>query len=358
MLKNQEIRFVNKTGKVGWRSPSNIAIVKYWGKYGQQLPQNPSFSFTLNNAYTETFIDWDYKKRKGLDFDFLFEGDKQASFKVKIETYLKLILEDFPFLENVSMKINSKNSFPHSSGIASSASAMSALALCICTMEKNIAGDHVNKSEETFLQRASFFARLGSGSACRSVFPSGAIWGSSKDIEKSSNNFAIPWESEIHPTFLNFHDDILIISKKEKSVSSRAGHALMESNIYAEIRFEEARERLITLVSILEKGDVEAFGILAEAEAMSLHALMMMSNPSYILMKGNTLTAIEKIKQFRSTSGLPVFYTLDAGPNIHLLYPDEIKADVSKFIENELRPLCEDDKIINDHVGQGPISLC
>ena len=355
-MKNQEIRFERNAGKVGWRSPSNIAIVKYWGKFGLQFPQNPSFSFTLNNAHTETLIDWSHKKEKGLDFDFLFEGKKETSFEAKIEKYFKLILKDFPFLENVSMKINSKNSFPHSSGIASSASAMSALALCVCSMEKEITGNQLN--DNALLERASYFARLGSGSACRSVFPSGAIWGSSSVIDESSNEFAIPWGHKLHAKFLNFHDDILIISKKEKSVSSRAGHALMEPNKYAEIRFKEARERLVELVKILEEGDVEAFGVLAEAEAMSLHALMMMSNPSYILMKGNTLAAIEKIKSFRQTSGLPIYYTLDAGPNIHLLYPDVIKGDVSTFTENQLRSLCEDGKIINDHVGQGPINLC
>lgn len=353
MINNPEQKGGVTQGRVKWRSPSNIAIVKYWGKYGTQLPRNPSLSFTLSNAFTETEIQWSIKEERSIDIDFLFEGKPESTFQQKIETFLQSIQEEhFPFLEQLKLKISSTNSFPHSSGIASSASAMSALALGLCSIEEEFNG--ANMDQKTFLEKASNIARLGSGSASRSVYPEAALWGTSAEVSQSSNEFAIPWEEKLHPVFKTFHDDILIISKKEKSVSSRAGHALMDTNKYAAIRFDEANARLTELIKILEDGDVDAFGELAEAEAMSLHALMMVSTPSYILMKGNTLKAIDKIKTFRAEQKLPVFYTLDAGPNIHLLYPDHIKEEVNLWVEKELKELCEDGRIIKDQVGSGP----
>ncbi|MEL6988321.1 MAG: diphosphomevalonate decarboxylase [Bacteroidota bacterium] len=341
---------INKTGQVCWQSPSNIAIVKYWGKYGNQLPRNPSISFTLSNAITTTDIAWEYG-HKSLNIDFLFEGEKNNAFKIKLEKYLKTLFPIFPFLNHLSLNISSGNSFPHSSGIASSASAMSALALCLCSIEKEIYNIEID--DNLFFKKASYVARLGSGSACRSIYPNCAIWGSTSAAQESNNEEAIPWNN-ISDVFKSYHDDILIISKKEKEVSSRAGHALMDGNRYANERFKEANERLNQLLPILKEGNTAAFGKIAEAEAMSLHALMMMSDPPYMLFKGNTIHAIEKIKAFRNDTGLDVFYTLDAGPNIHLLYPNEIKPDVDTFVLKELKPLCEDGMILHDKVGNGP----
>ena len=120
------------------RSPSNIAIVKYWGKHGNQLPNNPSISFTLTNCFTETIISpliQEFKnpevQKLGFSFDFYFEGKENQSFKNKIEKFLIENKEYFSFLDGLHLKIESRNSFPHSSGIASSASSMSALIMCL-----------------------------------------------------------------------------------------------------------------------------------------------------------------------------------------------------------------------------------
>jgi len=88
-----------------------------------------------------------------------------------------------------------------------------------------------------------------------------------------------------------------------------------------------------------------------------LHALMMCSNPSFILMKPNTLEMISRIRQFRKTSDLPVYFTLDAGPNIHLLYPDSCSEKIQSFIQTKLISLCEDGRIIRDQVGSGPVEI-
>lgn len=345
-------------GSVAWRSPSNLAIIKYWGKYGEQLPRNPSLSFTLQQAYTETTLYYTPKpvgSPDGIVLRFFFEDHPNEAFGAKVRQYLERLLDIFPFLRQLELVIRSRNSFPHSSGIASSASSMSALALCLCSLEKKLFGALQN--EEEFLQKASFLARLGSGSACRSVFPVAAVWGESGEITGSSNLFAIPYQDFLHPVFSTYHDDILIVSRGEKAVSSRAGHGLMEENPYAETRYQQARQRLHALLIALSTGDVERFGQLAEAEALTLHGLMMLSNPPFLLLKPNTITLIERIQRFRNDQQLPLYFSLDAGPNLHLLYPDEIAGQVRDFIQNELSTYCENGQIIADRAGQGPVEL-
>ena len=109
--------------KVTWQSPSNIALVKYWGKYDNQIPANPSISFTLNASNTTTTLSWKEKEADdNFDFEVWFEGQLEDSFRPKIEAFFKRINHMLPFLKRFSFKIETSNTFPHSSGIASSAS--------------------------------------------------------------------------------------------------------------------------------------------------------------------------------------------------------------------------------------------
>ncbi|MCB0568655.1 MAG: diphosphomevalonate decarboxylase [Phaeodactylibacter sp.] len=345
-------------GKFAWRSPSNLAIIKYWGKHGRQLPRNPSISFTLENAYTDTELE--YLPRKGADqqnieLEFYFEGQLNPAFGGKAQKFLEGVSDIFPFLRQFRLVARSTNSFPHSSGIASSASGMSALALCLCSMEDHLFG--TLEDDDAFRQKASFVARLGSGSACRSIFAGLAVWGEMGEIAGSSDLYAVPFEDEVHEVFKTYNDAILIVSKGEKQVSSRAGHALMDDNPYAESRYLQARQRFHNLLGPLRTGDVESFGQLLEAEAMALHALMMASSPPYILLKPNSLVLIEKVRDFRVSTGHPLYFSLDAGPNLHLLYPDAIKGPVEDFIKNELLAYCEGGQWIADRVGKGPLQL-
>jgi diphosphomevalonate decarboxylase len=342
-------------GSVGWKSPSNLAIVKYWGKYGTQFPRNASLSLTLSNAVTRTRIDYEYKEKSGISLEFKFEGQPKPNFESRVRKFLNSIIEYFPFLNHLHLKIASKNSFPHSSGIASSASSMSALALCLCEMEIQLSQNKID--QETIRRKASFIARLGSGSACRSVYPEAAIWGDHPEIEGASREYAIPYGEMINDAFKEFHDDILIVSGKEKSVSSTAGHALMEDNIYSDARYRQAQLRMKDLVSVMASGDVDAFGKIAEDEALTLHALMMCSNPSYMLMEPGSISIINKVKAFRSETRLPVYFSLDAGPNIHLLYPHEIYQDIDTFVEDELKQYCVNATVLKDKVGKGPEKL-
>lgn len=339
-------------GKVGWASPSNIALVKYWGKRGKQLPQNPSISFTLSECRSETFVT--YEKADHFEFRFFFDGKENPDFGAKIKKFLLDNQEFFPFINQLHLKVESRNSFPHSSGIASSASSMSAFVMCLLDIESKLVGPSTSSGT---LTKASYFSRLASGSAARSVFPKIALWGKTKAYKGSSDEYAVSLENDIHPIFKTYRDAILIVSGETKSVSSRAGHALMEDNPYAPARYVQANENIKNLLAALKPGDLDTFINITESEALQLHALMMCSNPSYILMKPNTLRIIEIIRQFRDETKTPLCFTLDAGPNVHLLYPDSEAAKVEHFIQDVLTNYYDQGRWIADRVGDGPKKL-
>jgi diphosphomevalonate decarboxylase len=346
---------IPEPGSFTWRSPSNIALIKYWGKYGVQLPRNPSLSLTLAASCTDTRLEFEFLEDitdGQLVLDFYFHEEENEAFRAKVLAYLQQLLPIYPFLKQLKLSVHTGNSFPHSAGIASSASGMSALALCLCSLEDHLFGSL--KEPAAFDQKASYLARLGSGSACRSIFPHAAVWGETNLVKGSSNEFAVSIESMLHETFKDFHDDILIVSQDEKAVSSRDGHALMDGNPYAEPRYAQAKARLGLLIDAMRSGDLESFGKIVEDEAMTLHALMMCSNPSYTLLKPDSLAIIEKVRQYRVETGNPVYFTLDAGPNVHLLYPGNIVHEVRAFIEEQLGEHCEEGYVQQDWVGEGP----
>ena len=344
------------SGKVSWQAPSNIALVKYWGKKPVQIPCNPSISLTLDACATRTQVAFSPKQKKEEIFDiqFHFEGKEKPAFIPKIRTFFERIEPYLPFLKDYHFDIRSENTFPHSSGIASSASSMAALALCLVEIEQSMIG----QSDETLdYQKASFLARLGSGSACRSIKGKIVVWGAHEQTPGSSDLHGIPWDSEAHTVFHDYHDTILLIDSGQKEVSSTLGHRLMEGHSYAAKRFSQAHDHLAQLQEAMRSGDLDRFTTLVELEALTLHAMMMTSSPSYILMKPNTLNVIRKLQEFRENSDLNPCFTLDAGANVHILYPEGEKDRIYRFIADELVQYCENGGHICDRVGDGAKKL-
>lgn len=336
------------TYSTAWKSPSNIALVKYWGKKpeGVQLPSNASISFTLSNCATTTHLT--FTEQDELAIQVHLEGNEEPSFIPKIEQFLQRIAHIFPFVLHGKFFVETSNSFPHSSGIASSASGMSALALCIC----DIAKEKGLLDDADFENTASILARLGSGSASRSVFGPLGQWGEHPDFEGSSDEFAIPY-ADVHSVFQDYCDTILLVHRGQKTVSSTVGHGLLKDNPYAPARFAQAQQNMTAMKAILKSGDLDAFIALVESEALTLHSLMMSSNPYFILMKPNTLKIIEAIWDKRETDGVKWSFTLDAGANVHFLYPQADKVAAQDFIQNELAQYCENGSFIHDEVGMG-----
>lgn len=338
--------------KVKWRCPSNIAIVKYWGKKGIQIPCNSSLSLTLSNSFTEVEVELaDKTTADSVQLAYYFEGEINDKFGTRVAKFLEDNNSFFPFLNDHAITIHSSNSFPHSAGIASSASAFGAISLALLDITYELEG---KEKDAHFYNTASNLARLGSGSASRSMFSNYAMWGENAAIANSSNEHAIE-VTEIHPTFQAMKDAILIVEDEPKKVSSSVGHSLMNNHPYAENRFKQANERTAELVEILKTGNMEAFIHMCESEALTLHAMMMCSMDYYLLVKPGTITAIEKLMEFRKESNVPVCFTLDAGPNVHVLYPKAYETEVENFINTELQDTYK--KVIYDEGGNGPTKI-
>ncbi len=362
-----------ENGSISCQSPSNIALVKYWGKYGEQLPQNASISFTLSQCRTETALH--FRKIKPSDhfnFEVYLNGNREASFEPKIKKFFERIESYMPFLKEYAFRIETKNTFPHSSGIASSASGMSALAVCLVALEAKLChpvpfrqaqdrlveGQLQDKDFDRLSltkanKKASFLARLGSGSAARSLEGPLVVWGEHPAIKGSSNLYGVKYEGAIHENFRNYQDTILLVDKGEKQVSSTVGHDLMNDNPYATARFKTANDNLSSITKVLENGNFEAFISLVESEALQLHGMMMASKPYFILMKPNTLEIINRIWAYRAMTESKVCFTLDAGANVHVLYPESEKETVQAFIQNDLADFCKNGEYIHDACGLG-----
>jgi diphosphomevalonate decarboxylase len=296
-------------------------------------------------------LQWEEARGKGGNIEVFLDGKAVPDFLPKIQQFYERISDAVPFFNDYNYRIETHNSFPHSSGIASSASGMSALALCTLSMAEQLGMQYID-----FFREASILARLGSGSASRSVYGPLAICGKHKGSAGSSDDFAIAY-ADVHPVFTTFQDYILLVDKGQKTVSSTAGHNLMNGHAFAKQRFAQAHANLTELKGYLRSGDLLKFGELVESEALTLHAMMMTSRPYYILFKPNTISIIEAIWQFRRETGTPVFFTLDAGANVHLLFPLAEKQKVDAFVKSSLQTFCHKGEYLCDHVGNGPTQL-
>jgi len=127
----------------------------------------------------------------------------------------------------------------------------------------------------------------------------------------------------------------------------------MHNHPFAEQRFEQARHNISRIKTVLETGNLIEFIKIVESEALTLHAMMMTSMPYFILMKPNTLEIINKIWKFRNDTKIPVCFTLDAGANVHVLYPENVSVVLLQFIKDELVGYCQNGQYICDEIGKG-----
>ncbi len=359
ILSESEVKKVssNEDFATSWNAPSNIALVKYWGKKsGVQIPANPSVSITLDKARTEVFMKASFVESFNKDqwISLKFEGKEMPSFIPKIAKFFEYVSEYIPMLKSFRFTLETSNTFPHSAGIASSASSMAAMACCLVEFEQWLLADSYTRDKAKL--RASFFARLGSGSACRSIYAGAASWGElDNDFIKSSDLYAT--QVDVHEDLLGLHDSIIIVDAKEKKVSSRAGHGLMGQHPYALARFEQAKQNWTYALGWLKDGSWDYLGAIIEEEALALHAMMMTSRPGYLLMTAQTVQAIDIVREYRFETGTPIYFTLDAGPNLHLLYPVSARKEALTFIEERLLPQLEGARMIDDQMGLGAQEL-
>jgi diphosphomevalonate decarboxylase len=342
----------NDNLSVAWQSPSNIAIVKYWGKKNGQVPVTPSLGMTLDRANTRTRVQVSGSQPlKGLA---AVNGDPDHPFLPKMRQLLQWMAVEIPVLNRLTLDASTVNSFPHSTGIASSASGISAFTLCLLGIAGKILDVAIARDE--LMHMASYAARMGSGSACRSLFGGFTVWGASSQVTGSSDEFAIPVPAFVHPGMLSLRDAILVLSSDPKDLPSTLGHRSMDGHPFLEGRIGQANRNLGEALHALAANDFEKLCTVAECEALTLHALLMSADPGTLLMKPATVEVIHRVREARK-NGLPLFFTLDAGANVHVLYPGDAADRVEKYIIDALQPLCEEGRVIYDGCGKGPVRL-
>ena len=278
----------------------NIAFIKYWGDKDPMLriPANGSLSMNLSNLQSRTTVSYD----STLERDELIL-DRKVPDDLAVERVTRF-LDHVRHLAGISYyaRVESENNFPTGSGIASSASAFAALSLAA----SKAAGLQL---DERSLSR---LARRGSGSACRSV-PGGFVeWQSGEDDDSSYAFSMAP------PDHWQLYDCIAIVSQEHKETGSREGHALAETSLLQNARVGDATRRLDLCRQAILNRDFQAFAEIVELDSNLMHAVMMTSQPRLFYWQPATLAVMRAVVDWRR-NGIPVCFTIDAGPNVHVI---------------------------------------
>jgi diphosphomevalonate decarboxylase len=291
---------------------ANIAFIKYWGRVDDDLnlPVNGSLSMNLEGLYAETQVTW------GEQADSLVLNGREQTGKPlqRVVEHLdelrtRLGIEGFA-------AVMSENNFPTGTGIASSAAAFAALTVA------GVAAAGLTLSEK----QLTALARLGSGSASRSV-PAGFVeWYAGTDHDSSyAESFAAPdhWD---------LVDVIAVVSETHKATGSTEGHSTAATSDLQAARVAGAPERLRLCKQAILDRDFNMFSTIVEHDSNLMHSVMMTSRPPLFYWLPPTLTIMQAVRDWRA-DGLQVCYTLDAGPNVHCLCVRKDAEQVSQALK-------------------------
>ena len=289
----------------------NIAFIKYWGNHDNplRLPSNGSISMNLDGLFTRTTVTFSASIRT----DSLRIGERPVAGPAleRVSAFLDLVRQMAGINERA--EVISENNFPSGAGIASSAAAFAALALAA----SRAAGIILTQRE------LSRLARRGSGSACRSI-PSGFVeWQAGAE---EFDSFAV---SIAPPEHWDLVDCVAIVSAGHKKTGSTEGHALAPTSPLQAARVADAPRRLDLCRNAILARDFEALAAIVELDSDMMHAVMMTSNPALHYWQPASLTVMQAVREWQA-GGLPVCYTVDAGPNIHVVCPREYSSETEK----------------------------
>lgn len=292
---------------------ANIALTKYWGNAdaGLRIPANDSISITLDRARTVTTVAF----RPDLPEDEVTVDGKPLTgpARERVSRHLDLLREQagIPW----RARVISRNNFPASAGIAASASGFAALTLAgAAALDLALSPRNLSR-----------LARRGSGSAARSVFGGFVLLHTGARDEEA---FAEPLYG---PDWWDVRDLIVVVSRTEKAVPSSEGHHLAPTSALHRARVARVAELNQQLLEALARRDFAALGQAAEEDALLMHAVMMTSRPSLIYWLPETLAVIHRVQAWRR-EGIAAYFTIDAGPNVHVLTlpsaADRLQADL------------------------------
>jgi diphosphomevalonate decarboxylase len=308
---------------------SNIAFVKFFGKKDDdlRLPMNSSISMNLSESYSVTTVEFlKNLSRDDIQMESVVLTDKEMG---RISTHLDRIRSLGK--STLYAKVLTKNTFPKGSGIASSASGFAALTVSA----SHALGLNLSEKELTIL------ARLGSGSACRSI-PGGLVkWNEGESHETS---FA---HSLYKSDYWKLKDAVVVVSKAEKATSTTKAHGLACTSPFLSARFQGMKKTMVDCEEALKEKNIEKLGELIEKEALNMHAVMMSATPSLFYFEPGTIEVIKAVWKLRS-DGVKAYFTLDAGPTVHVIYEEHDEAEISKAL-NSLKLM---EKIIINSVGE------
>ncbi len=294
-------------------APTNIAFIKYWGKKDPllRLPTNESISMNLSSLTTTTTVEFSPKWRR----------DRVVFVDQKIEKrQVDRVVEHLQRIRKIAglklkAQVVSSNSFPADTGLSSSASAFAALTLAAARAAK------LNLSEKEL----TILARLGSGSACRSI-PDGFVeW---KDGDTHKTSYAV---SLFPPSYWDIYDIVAIISDTKKEISTTQAMQQAFTSPFFPLRIKNIKKKIIKLKQIMRKKDFSSFGELIENEALEMHAVMITSAPPLIYWLPETLKLIKLTAEWRKL-GVSVYFTLNTGQNVHLITDKKNKDRVLRLI--------------------------
>ncbi len=289
--------------KVTVRAGSNIAFIKYWGVADASinLPLTSSVSMTLADAHTTTSFAWLPPDMLPADAITVDGAPLHGSAHTRVERHLDRIRA----LAGISQRaqVVSSNNFPMASGIASSASGFAALTVAAC----RAAGLQLDAT------RLSALARLGSGSASRSLFGGFVLW------ERGTDDATSVARQLFAPGYWNLVDIVAVISRAPKQVSSEGGHQLAASSPLNDARATHAARILPDVVEAIRARSLARLGPLIEMDALAMHAVMMTSTPALLYWQPGTLEVIHSVQRLRADDGVAAYFTIDAGPNVHVL---------------------------------------
>ncbi len=295
-----------------WKAsaPSNIALIKYMGKSQSEnnRPANASLSYTLDHLLTEVEI----SRREDLDQDVWAPLDLPDFYELRLSAEgEKKFIDFFRFLKATFSvdgfyEIRSANNFPSDCGIASSASSFAALTLAAYQLALDVSAQK-ETVESLGLEDLSKISRKGSGSACRSLFRPWALWES-----EGARSLELPYG--------HLHHLVVLASDQVKSVSSREAHQRIPSSLLFNGRIERAELRLKSLLSSLNSQDWKSSFEFCWSEFWDMHALFETSSPAFGYMNSESLKVLSKIRSSWQSEGDGPLVTMDAGPNVHLLY--------------------------------------
>lgn len=294
----------------------NIAFIKYWGNrdHALRLPSNGSISMNLDGLFTRTIVSF----QPSLPFDeLIINGREVTGAGLERVSYILDLIRSMAGIQERA-EVIAENNFPSGAGIASSASAFAALALA------GSAAAGLNLSEAEL----SRLARRGSGSASRSI-PAGFVEWQAGTGDEDSYAFSIA-----APEHWKLADCIAIVSASHKKTGSTEGHALAPTSPLQAARVADAPRRLDLCRSAILNRDFEALASIVELDSDMMHAVMMTSSPALHYWQPASLSVMQAVRQWRS-EGLPLCYTVDAGPNVHVLCPE----DEAQIVDRRLREI-------------------